>query len=133
MGQGRVIWLASLATCPLTALMPAARPGWSLCVGAAGLAALSLGGVVRVVAQSSLQQALTPDRLLGRVSATARFVSWAGIPLGGVLGGVSGAVFGAAATLWTGAVGMTLSAPPNLLSPLRSSGAGVVPVPRTPA
>ncbi|MEV4341251.1 MFS transporter [Streptomyces sp. NPDC049590] len=132
-GQGRVIWLASLVTCPLTALMPWARPGWSLYVAAAGLAALSLGGVVRVVAQSSLQQALTPDRLLGRMSATARFVSWAGLPLGGVLGGASGSVFGVTATLWAGAAGMTLSALPHLLSPLRSPGAGALPVPRTPA
>ncbi|WP_329349599.1 MFS transporter [Streptomyces sp. NBC_01261] len=119
-GQGRVIWLASLVTCPLTVLMPLAHPGWSVCVAAAGLASLSFGGVVRVVAQSSFQQTLTPDRLLGRVSATARFVSWGGIPLGGLLGGTSGSVFGATATLWIGAAGMTASVLPNFLSPLRT-------------
>jgi predicted MFS family arabinose efflux permease len=118
-GQGPVIWLAPLVTCPPTVLMPLARPGWSVCVAAVGLAALSLGGVVRVVAQSSLQQALTPDEFLGRTSATARFVSWGGIPLGGVLGGASGSVFGATATLWIGAAGMTLSFLPNFMSPLR--------------
>ncbi|MCX4625487.1 MFS transporter [Streptomyces sp. NBC_01443] len=118
-GQGPVIWLASLVTCPLTVLMPLARTGWSVYVAAIGLAALSLGGVVRVVTQSSFQQALTPDRLLGRMSATARFVSWGGIPLGGLLGGASGSVFGAAGTLWIGAAGMTLSVLPNFLSPLR--------------
>ena len=119
-GQGRVIWLASQVTCPQTVLMPLAHPGWSVCVAAAGLASLSFGGVVRVVAQSSFQQALTPDRLLGRVSATARFVSWGGIPLGGLLGGTSGSVFGATATLWIGAAGMTASILPNFLSPLRT-------------
>ncbi|MGV4989043.1 MFS transporter [Streptomyces sp. NRAIS4] len=119
-GQGPVIWLASLVTCPLTVLMPLARAGWSVYVAAIGLAVLSLGGVVRVVAQSSFQQALTPDRLLGRMSATTRFVSWGGIPLGGLLGGASGSVFGAAGTLWIGAAGMTLSALPNFLSPLRT-------------
>ncbi|WP_331761799.1 MFS transporter [Streptomyces sp. NBC_01546] len=119
-GQGPVIWLASLVTCPLTVLMPLARTGWSVYVAAIGLAALSLGGVVRVVAQSSFQQALTPDRLLGRMSATARFVSWGGIPLGGLLSGVSGSVFGATGTLWIGAAGMTLSVLPNFLSPLRT-------------
>ncbi|MFK0106259.1 MFS transporter [Streptomyces sp. NPDC091217] len=119
LGQGPVIWLAPLVTCPLTALMPLARPGWTMVVAAIGLAALSLGGVVRVVAQSSLQQALTPDRLLGRTNATARFVSWGGIPLGGLLGGASGSAFGAAATLWIGAAGMTLSVLPNALSALR--------------
>ncbi|MEU6665942.1 MFS transporter [Streptomyces sp. NPDC046727] len=119
-GQGPVIWLAPLVTCPLTVLMPWARPGWSVCVAAIGLSALSLGGVVRVVAQSSLQQALTPDRLLGRTSATARFVSWGGIPLGGLLGGASGSVFEAKATLCIGAAGMTLSVLPAFLSPLRA-------------
>lgn len=119
-GRGRVIWLASLATCPLTVLMPIARAGWSVYVAAIGLAALSLGGVVRVVAQSSFQQALTPDRLLGRVSATARFVAWGGIPLGGLLGGALGSAFGATGTLWIGAAGMTLSVLPNFLSPLRT-------------
>ncbi|MEV8455905.1 MFS transporter [Streptomyces sp. NPDC052095] len=119
-GQGPAIWLAVLATCPLTALMPMARPGWSLCAAAAGLATLSLGGVVRVVAQSSLQQTVTPDRLLGRMSATTRFVSWGTIPLGGLLSGLAGTAFGAATTLWIGTAGMTLSALPHLLSPLRT-------------
>lgn len=85
-GQGPVIWLAPLVTCPLTVLMPLAHPGWSVYAAALGLASLSLGGVIRFVAQSSVQQTLTPDRLLGRMSATARFVSWGGIPLGGLLG-----------------------------------------------
>ncbi|MEU6925750.1 MFS transporter [Streptomyces sp. NPDC046631] len=119
-GQGTVIWLAALVTCPLTALMPLARPGWSIYAAAIGLAALSLGGVIRVVAQSSFQQEMTPDRLLGRMSATTRFVSWGGIPVGGLLGGVSGSAFGATTTLWIGAAGMTLSVLPNLLSPLRT-------------
>ncbi|WKX21306.1 MULTISPECIES: MFS transporter [unclassified Streptomyces] len=114
-GRRPVIWLATLVTCPLTVLMPLARPGWTLYAGAVGLAALSLGGVVRVVAQSSLQQSLTPDRLLGRMAATARFVSSGGVPLGGLLGGASGAAFGATGTLWIGASGMTLSAVPTLL------------------
>ncbi|WP_181802228.1 MFS transporter [Streptomyces shenzhenensis] len=116
LGQGSVIWLAPLLTCPPTALMPLARPGGSLYVAAVGLAALSLGGVIRVVAQSSLQQALTPDPLLGRMNATARFVSWGGIPLGALLGGASGSLFGPTATLGIGAAGMTLSALPNVLS-----------------
>ncbi|MEV6113551.1 hypothetical protein AB0L59_13810 [Streptomyces sp. NPDC052109] len=55
------------------------------------------------------------------MSATARFVSWGGLPLGGVLGGAAGSVFGAPATLWAGAAGMTLSCLPNYLSPLRTS------------
>ncbi|MFF2960260.1 MFS transporter [Streptomyces sp. NPDC057963] len=123
-GQGPVIWLAPLVTCPLTALMPLAHPGWSLYAAALGLACLSLGGVVRFVAQSSFQQTLTPDRLLGRMNATARFVSWGGIPLGGLLGGVSGSLFGARAALWIGAVGMTTSVLPYFLHRWRNAADG---------
>ncbi|MEW2314597.1 MFS transporter [Streptomyces bauhiniae] len=120
LGQGPVIWLAPLVTCPLTALMALARPGWTVWVAALGLAALSLGGVVRMVAQASFQQALTPDRLMGRMSATARFVSWGGLALGGVLGGAVGSLLGARLTLCVSAAGMTLSLLPALLSPLRT-------------
>ncbi|WP_327350790.1 MFS transporter [Streptomyces sp. NBC_01304] len=129
-GQGRVIWLGSLVACPLTVLMPLARTGWCLYLAAIGLAAFSLCGVVRVVTQSSFQQALTPDRLLGRMSATTRFVSWSGIPLGRLLGGASGSAFGATTTLWIGAAGMTLSALPNFLSPLRTTR--TLPTEKTP-
>ena len=45
---------------------------------------------------------------------------WGGIPLGGLPGGASGAAFGATAALWIGATGMTLSALPSALSPLRT-------------
>ncbi|MET8571490.1 hypothetical protein [Streptomyces sp. NPDC004783] len=71
-----------------------------------------------MVAQSSYQQALTPDGLLGRMNATARFIAWTGIPLGGLLGGALGSSFGATGTLWVGAAGTTLSSLPVLLSPL---------------
>ncbi|MFF0384048.1 MFS transporter [Streptomyces sp. NPDC004286] len=119
-GQGPVIWLAPLVTCPLTALMALARPGWSVWVASFGVAALSFGGVVRLVAQASFQQALTPDRLMGRMSATARFVSWGGLALGGLLGGAVGSLLGSRLTLCVGAAGMTLSLLPALLSPLRT-------------
>jgi predicted MFS family arabinose efflux permease len=118
-GQGPAIWLAPLVSCPPALLMPLARPGLSVAVAAIGLAALSLGGVVRLVNQSSVQQTLTPDQLLGRMSATARFVSWGGLSLGGVLGGACGSLVGTTATLGIAAAGMTLSFLPAVLSPLR--------------
>ncbi|MFH8617327.1 MFS transporter [Streptomyces sp. NPDC017979] len=120
-GQGPVIWLAPLVTCPLTALMPLARPGWSVWVAATGLVVLSLGGVIRVVAQSGYQQASTPDGLLGRMNATTRFVSWTGTLLGGLLGGALGSGLGAGAALWVGAAGMTSSTLVTLFSTLRTA------------
>ncbi|MFC9925099.1 MFS transporter [Streptomyces sp. NPDC127190] len=120
-GPGRVIGLAPLLTCPSAALLPWARPGhWTLYAAGAGLALLSLGGVVRLVAQASLQQTATPDALLGRMSATARFLSWGGLALGALAGGATGAAIGTAPTLWLGATGMTLSGLPALLGPVRA-------------
>jgi predicted MFS family arabinose efflux permease len=119
-GRGRVIWLAPLLTCPLAALMPLTRPGWTVYAATAGLMLLSMGGVIRLIAQSGLQQSVTPARLLGRMSATARFVTWGSMPLGGLAGGVIGALLGAGTTLWIGAAGMTLAFLPTFLSPLRT-------------
>ncbi|MFH8339394.1 MFS transporter [Streptomyces sp. AM6-12] len=120
-GQGTVVWLAPLVTCPPTALIPLARTGVGLGVAAVGLAALSFGGVARVVAQTGFQQSLTPDGLLGRMNATARFVSWGVLPLGGLLGGAAGTAFGAPAALLVAAAGMTLGFLPAFLSPLRTA------------
>jgi predicted MFS family arabinose efflux permease len=126
-GAGRVIWLAPLLTCPPALLMPLAGPGWTVVPATAGLAVLSMGGVIRLIAQAGIQQSVTPDRVLGRMSATFRFVTWSAMPLGGLLGGALGTWLGAPATLAIGAVGMTLTFVPAFFSGLRSGAEGLVP------
>jgi MFS family permease len=51
------------------------------------------GGVWNVLT-NSLRQAVTPDRLLGRVQSAHRLLSWGAIPFGTLLGGVAGRLFG---------------------------------------
>lgn len=58
----------------------------------------------------SLRQTITPDRMLGRVSATTRFLSAGAMPLGSLLGGFLGGVIGIRETLVLGCFGMLLSA-----------------------
>lgn len=141
LGPGPVIWLAPLCTAPAAALMPAAsllpgtallpagRPSWPLCVAVAGLALVSMGGVVRLIAQAGLQQTTTPERLLGRMNATVRFVQWGSMPIGGLVAGALGGLLGAPAVLWIGAAGMTAAFLPALLSaPLRTTRDMPVPV-----
>lgn len=118
-GHGLAIALTPLCTAPAAALMPAARRGWPLAAATAGLALVSAGGVVRLIAQAGLQQTVTPDRLLGRMNATVRFVQLGSMPIAGLLGGVLGDLLGAPAVLWLGAAGMTAAFLPALLSPLR--------------
>lgn len=67
----------------------------------------------------SLLQAITPDRLLGRMNASRRFVVWGVIPLGGLAGGALGSHIGVRETMWVGAVGSSFAFLPLLLSQMR--------------
>jgi MFS family permease len=69
--------------------------------------------------QVSLRQAITPDRLLGRVNASIRFVGLAAMLLGTLLGGLLGQTIGLRPTLVIGSCGGLLAALWLALSPVR--------------
>jgi MFS family permease len=78
------------------------------------------GAVLFGIAYLSLRQAITPDRLLGRMTATMRFMTVAVAPLGSLAGGLTATLIGLRATLWTvGAMGIVLSAAAVWWSPVR--------------
>jgi Na+/melibiose symporter-like transporter len=70
--------------------------------------------------QVSLRQAITPDRLLGRMNATMRFMVWGTMPVGGVLAGVLGTTLGLRPTLFVAAAGASASFLWLVLSPVGS-------------
>ena len=73
----------------------------------------------------SLRQAITPDRLLGRVNGTMRFIVWGSRPIGSLAGGFLGGLIGLPMTLVVGAFGMLLAFVPLLVSPIpRLQGVG---------
>ena len=87
------------------------------------VAALTVGGfgvVVYNVTQLSLRQAITPERLQGRMNSVMRFIVWGVIPLGNLAGGALASLYGLRAAIWVGAVGCCLAVLPVLLSPVRS-------------
>lgn len=97
-----------------------------LAAGAAAVATLAaaqtLGGVVGTVAnvnQWSLRQAVTPDRLQGRVTASHRFVVYGALPLGALLGGFLGDAIGLRGAILTCAVGSALGPIWVVCSPVR--------------
>ncbi|WP_214406530.1 MFS transporter [Pseudonocardia lacus] len=115
LGQARVVVGALLVTGPPLLLVAAGDP----VLFAVGLAAESYGAVLYNVAQVSFRQAICPDRLLGRMNASIRFLVWGTIPVGGLLGGALGELLGLRGALLVAAVGTMLAPLWLLLSPLR--------------
>jgi MFS family permease len=120
-GQGPAIWLPIALTGPFGLLMPLAQRGWLLWLAAFGFLMYWFGAVVYNVGQVSYRQGLTPERLLGRMNATMRFLVWGTMPLGGLIGGALGEAIGVRPTLWVAGIGGSFAFLPVLLSPLRTA------------
>ncbi|WP_430541937.1 MFS transporter [Streptomyces roseofulvus] len=73
------------------------------------------------IASVALRQRVTPAPLLGRVTATVRFVVWGAMPLGALAGGLLGEYAGVRTALWTGGAGELLAVVPLLLVAVRRS------------
>ena len=80
---------------------------------------VGFGIVLYNVSAISLTQALTPERLLGRVNASRRFIVWGTIPIGGLVSGGLASWIGLRPTMFVGSIGCILAAVPIALSPVR--------------
>jgi MFS family permease len=81
---------------------------------------IGFGVVVYNVNQLSFRQAITPERLQGRMNSVMRFIVWGVMPLGTLLGGAIATGVDLRAAIWVGAIGQSLAFLPVLLSPVRS-------------
>ena len=86
----------------------------------AGQALFGFGAVAYNITQVSYRQAITLERLQGRMNAAMRWVVWGTIPLGTLLGGSIGQWVGLKTALWVGALGEVPTFLFVLLSPVRS-------------
>ena len=120
LGQGRTMWMAPAVSSPFLLIVPFADGDLTVWVSASAYVFVSIGQVVYNVTQVSFRQRLTPEELLGRMSATMRFLVWGTMPLGALAGGVLGQVVGARAALWIAGAVASLAFVPLLLSPLRT-------------
>lgn len=75
---------------------------------------------VYIVNAASLRQIMTPNALLGRVTASSRFLSWGAATVGFVIGGVVAEQIGLLPTLIVAGVGLLVSSLWVILSPIRS-------------
>jgi len=119
-GVGRTIVCSSLVAVPGLLLVPLAPHDFAVPVLIASGVIVGFAIVLYNVTAISLMQAITPDRLLGRMNASRRFFVWGVIPLGAITGGVLATTIGLRPTLFVGAIGASLAVLPLLLSPIRS-------------
>ena len=77
------------------------------------------GSVAYNITQVSLRQAITPERLQGRMNAAMRWIVWGTIPLGSLAGGGIATAWGLRAALWTGAIGGLFTFLPVTLTSVR--------------
>ena len=76
-------------------------------------------GVAWNINQVSLRQAITPQRMQGKMNATMRFIVWGTMPIGAIIGGALGQTIGLHETIWVGALGGLIAFIPVTLSPVR--------------
>ena len=118
-GVGRMLVASSLGF-SLAGLPIAAAPG-DLIFAALAVSTF-VGGFCSVawnVNQVSLRQAITPQRMQGKMNATMRFIVWGTMPIGALIGGFLGGVIGLHATIWVGAIGGLIAFVPVTLSSVR--------------
>ncbi|SDC12446.1 Predicted arabinose efflux permease, MFS family [Variovorax sp. CF079] len=110
---------------PVSSVLAALLMTATLVVPSGALAAISLflfgvGPIVWVITSTTLRQTVTPNAMLGRVSAVFLTVNAGARPVGAALGGIVGATWGEPACLLLALAGFVLQAWLILRSPVRA-------------
>jgi predicted MFS family arabinose efflux permease len=121
-----------------TATIAAAMWLWALSIGGLALTStrlvaiamyllLGLGTGLWLTLNTTLRQQLTPARLLGRMNAAYRTVSWGVVPFGAAFGGIVAGWWGLRApfVIATLVLGVLAAASPIVLRPVRAAAATV--------
>ena len=120
LGIGRTIVLSGVLSGMPVLLIPLAPKDSAIAFILTAQIIVGFGIILYNVTAISLMQALTPQRLLGRMNASRRWIVWGTIPLGNVVGGVLAETIGLRATIVIGAIGASLCFVFLLAKPLRT-------------
>jgi predicted MFS family arabinose efflux permease len=102
-----IVWTQVLTGIACFATPLAGGPIWlAAAILGVGEFLLGIARTVFNITQLSLRQAITPDRLQGRVNATMRFMMWGVTPVGALAGGLLGTAIGLRPALLVAAIGV---------------------------
>lgn len=119
LGAGRALWLLGVVIAPAGLLVPLIDSGPLLWLAGLGWVVVVYKIAVDNVVLVSFRQKVTPDHLLGRQTATMRFLLTGSVAIGAALSGLIGGLAGPRTALWAGAAVLALVWVPLYLSPLR--------------
>ncbi len=121
-GVGPAIVGAIALSFPGALLVPLAPQAFPHPFLVASAALTGFSALVYNINQVSFRQAITPERMQGRMNATMRFIVWGTIPIGQIIGGAIGSLpgDGVLVAMWVGAIGQAIPPLFVLLSPVRS-------------
>ncbi len=103
-GVGRTIVLSMALNGPSILLIAIAPVGFAEPFLIASAALAGFTGLIYNINQVSFRQAITPERMQGRMNATMRFLVWGTIPIGSTVSGVLATLFGLSNAIWIGAI-----------------------------
>lgn len=118
-GVGPTIFAAVSVFGPAAVLVAAVPPRMAVYATGAMILVDSFGIGLHGVNQVSLRQAVTPEKLRGRMTATVRFLNIGTMPLGMMLGGALGSAIGLRPAIWACTAGLFLATLPYGLSSTR--------------
>ena len=104
-GVGGAIWIPVMFSSLALLAWPLAPASFPVPVLLAGTFVFGFGAIAYNISQVSLRQAITPERMQGRMNASMRLIVWGTMPLGAVLGGAIATAYSSRAALWVGAIG----------------------------
>ena len=118
-GLGPTLFVSILLGGLGSILIPIAQFGYAVPLLLAASVITSFANPVYNINQVSLRQAITPDRVQGRMNATVRTLIWGTIPVGALIGGVIGSTYGLLPAIYIGIVVETLAGFWILIGPVR--------------
>src|SRR6202165_4296686 len=101
-GLGPTLFVTSVIGGLAGILIPIAQFGLAVPLLLAATVVVSFTNPVYNINQVSLRQAITPDRVQGRMNATVRTIIWGTMPIGAFIGGVIGKTYGLVPGMYVG-------------------------------